>query len=138
MAFFEFTQNNSGGTYSFSDNAYSRFVVIEAPSATTANALALGLGLYWDGVDKGYDCACCGSRWSQAWSDDGDEKPSHYGDPIHEMEAYSWRGRDDDKPEGFVHYLNGKIEAVYFDTDGSVRVVPTKVVENKAGMGVAA
>lgn len=137
--FFEFTQNNSGGFYTFADGAYSRFVVIEAPNAKTASALAVGLGLYWDGVDKGRDCDCCGDRWFEPWDGkEGDEKPSHYGDPIHEMKTYTWRGRNDGQPEGFIHYLNGDVEAVWFESDQRVRIERAKTVESKKDMELAA
>lgn len=132
MAFYEFDQNNSGGVFSHSENAFSAFVIVEAPNARAANALAESLGLYFDGSG---DCSCCGSRWSSAWSDsDGNEKPSHYGTPVHELKRgsmdWSWMARDG-KPEGYIHYLNGAIEAVWFDEPSAVRVETVKAVESE-------
>lgn len=45
-----------------------------------ANARAKGIGLYFDGVDDGRDCECCGDRWYEKWSDsDGQaEEPTVY------------------------------------------------------------
>jgi len=40
------------------------------------------VGLYFDGVQAGYDCSCCGSRWSRQYSYDGDDTPMVYGDPV--------------------------------------------------------
>lgn len=78
MAFYEYIQNNSGGT--FAGPAYA--VVIEADSPDEANGVALDHGLYFDD-DYSIDCPCCGSRWSRAWSgDEGDPVPSYYGDPL--------------------------------------------------------
>lgn len=41
-------------------------VWIEAESAAEANRLAQYNGLYFDGVDDGIDCDCCGDRWYSA------------------------------------------------------------------------
>ena len=32
--------------------------------------LAEDIGLYFDGVEQGMDCSCCGDRWYRAWEDD--------------------------------------------------------------------
>lgn len=57
-----FRQNNSGG---FFDGPPE--IIIYAVTAVEANALAETKGVYFDGVEKGVDCDCCGDRWYPAW-----------------------------------------------------------------------
>ena len=76
--FFEFRQNNSGGI--FIQPAIN--VIIEADSAEDANTRAVDFGLYFDGCSDGRDCSCCGDRWYPQWNEDGDKRPSHYGEKI--------------------------------------------------------
>ena len=40
---------------------------IYALSKEAANRTAQDKGLYFDGVEKGIDCECCGDRWHMAW-----------------------------------------------------------------------
>lgn len=68
MNFYEFNQNNSGGSFEVNDKVCHR-VIIEATDATEANYLAERLGIYFNGCDRGMDCSCCGDRWSEAWGD---------------------------------------------------------------------
>ena len=60
--FYEFTQNNSGGTFVVDDKVCHRLFV-EADNEDEAYSIAKSLGCYWDGVAKGIDCPCCGDRW---------------------------------------------------------------------------
>jgi hypothetical protein len=60
--FFEFRQNNSGGSFHRNENVDTR-VFIEAVDADHANARALKVGIYFDGCSTGSDCDCCGDRW---------------------------------------------------------------------------
>jgi hypothetical protein len=74
--YFEFRQNNSGGGWD-SDHGVGRseLVFVQASSPQEANRRAEAVGLYFDGVTKGYDCSCCGDRWSECWdSDTGQEE----------------------------------------------------------------
>ena len=66
--FYEFRQNNSGGSFNYTDDL-DRHVYIEATSALEANSIAKNLGVYFDGVRCGMDCSCCGDRWdeTQEW-----------------------------------------------------------------------
>lgn len=68
MPIYEFTQNNSGGVFSVDDNLCHR-VYIEADSIDEANNIALIKGMYFEGVDKGIDCPCCGDRWHRAYDE---------------------------------------------------------------------
>ena len=60
--FYELSQNNSGGSFDVDENLCHR-LIIEADTYEEAVAKAEDLGCYWDGVDKGMDCECCGDRW---------------------------------------------------------------------------
>lgn len=62
LKFYEFSQNNSGGSFDVDDKVCHR-LFIEASSAREAQEIAEELGCYWDGVDSGSDCPCCGDRW---------------------------------------------------------------------------
>ena len=83
MSFFTFCQNNSGGSF---DADHGLFVVIEADNADHANQRAVEEeGLYFDGVQSGADCSCCGDRWYRAWdSNAATDSPMIYGKPATE------------------------------------------------------
>lgn len=69
MKFYEFAQNNSGGNFITDDRVCHR-LFIEAEDVNEATEKALELGVYFDGVESGVDCDCCGDRWSRPWDDD--------------------------------------------------------------------
>lgn len=116
--FYEFKQNNTGGSFVISEpEGLTVHVIIEADNADEANAIAEQKGIYFDGCDSGNDCPCCGDRWYRVCEGDGSVKPSVYGDALEEnrsIHLYGWA------PEGMeicVHYKNGSIE--WFGADGS-------------------
>ena len=76
MKFFEFCQNNTGGSFDVDENLTHR-VLIEAEDYDEAIRFAEGLGMYWNGVENGMDCPCCGDRWYKP--SDGKEFPFKYG-----------------------------------------------------------
>lgn len=97
--FFEFSQNNSGGSFDIDDErGIGPRVWIEAVDFDHANALAERLGLYFGGVSDGRDCECCGDRWCSAWGD-GSETPD-----ISQQWDFLWH------PTVYVHRLDGTIE----------------------------
>lgn len=106
--FYEFGQNNSGGTFDIDKKSgIGEFVIVEANSAKHANSRAEEIGLYFNGCESGADCSCCGDRWYEKWEDDpGDEFPAIYGMPA---ENYNKSGR---KNVIFVHYLNGTVKEI--------------------------
>lgn len=62
--YFEFNQNNSGGSFEVDEKAgIGHSVIIEANNAIHANAIAENIGIYFNGCDSGSDCPCCGDRW---------------------------------------------------------------------------
>lgn len=107
--FYQFRQNNSGGSFRFdADAGISVSVIIEADYANEANRRAEAIGLYFDGAG---DCDCCGDRWCEAWADsEGDEVPSEFGKPL-TKEVGRW---DIDwlngEPSIFIHYKDGRVE----------------------------
>jgi len=61
---YEFHQNNSGGVFVTDDNkGIGPNVWVEADSTEDANDIAEGMGIYFNGVELGMDCPCCGDRW---------------------------------------------------------------------------
>jgi hypothetical protein len=106
--FYHYSQNNSGGSFDFNEESgITHHVVIEADSAGAANARAIEIGLYWDGVGDDIDCACCGDRWYEA-SGDGDAEPMVYSRPIGAPEhMMTWM---DAGKEICVHYADGRKE----------------------------
>lgn len=79
MRWFEYNQNNSGGAFNG-----PLFVLVEAQNAAEADFRATHYGpVYFDGVDEGSDCECCGDRWHRAWGE-GDPEPLIYGEPYKE------------------------------------------------------
>jgi hypothetical protein len=62
---FLFDQNNSGGKLVVNDKVCHR-LFIEAENESEAISIAEGLGVYFNGVDDGRDCPCCGDRWYKA------------------------------------------------------------------------
>jgi hypothetical protein len=97
MKFFEFRQNNSGGGFKTSPDL-DTWVFIEARDEDEANYFAGRLGIYFDGVDNGKDCACCGDRWDRAYR--GDDVPSMYGDSV-DLNALD--------PNTVIHYRDGRV-----------------------------
>jgi hypothetical protein len=106
--FFTYHQNNSGGVFDYDyDAGIARNVIIEADNAKQANAKALKVGLYWNGVDEAGDCDCCGDRWYSAWGDtEGTPNPTVYGrDAALELHQ-GWR--EEMEYEGFIHFADGR------------------------------
>ena len=106
--FWEFNQNNSGGSFDFDEKAgITHMVIVEARTADEASARAQDIGIYFDGVCGGRDCGCCGDRWYEPYGE-GDAEPMYYGKPLSEAEA--WQAWMPDGKEICVHYLDGRRE----------------------------
>jgi len=57
---YSFRQNNSGGFYT----QPAKFIIVkDAKDSEHATEIALGAGMYLQGVAAGMDCGCCGDRW---------------------------------------------------------------------------
>jgi hypothetical protein len=80
MKWFQYSQNNSGGRMVVNERV-SDYVLIQARSGAHADERAEEIGIYFNGVDDGMDCECCGDRWSSQLFNSGDESPMVYGKP---------------------------------------------------------
>jgi hypothetical protein len=80
--FFTFSQNNSGGKFQRVAGKINEYVIIEAHDTEEANKRAEEIGIYFDGVNMGWDCGCCGDRWTRIWEDgEGTAEPMIYDEP---------------------------------------------------------
>ena len=101
--FFGFTQNNSGGWFEVDDSAgIGPEVWIESNNLDHAIRRALEIGLYFDGLQTGRDCSCCGARWSKPWEEDESEDLPHI-DPKYD---FNWHDTD------YIHTLDGTIKRI--------------------------
>jgi hypothetical protein len=62
MKFYEFKQNNTGGSFDV-DEQLCNHLIIEAKDENEAIQKAESMGVYFNGCDEGMDCPCCGDRW---------------------------------------------------------------------------
>jgi hypothetical protein len=108
--FYEYDQNNSGGSFHISEaEGIATYVIIEALNANHANTRAEDIGLYFDGCSTGNDCSCCGDRWYRVYDDeDGSDIPSIYGEPLDTITKSHFRRCC------FIHYLDGTFTKVEF------------------------
>lgn len=100
--FYEFSQNNSGGSFDVDENVCHR-VIIEAIDAKHAQNIFEPMIENQSG-----SCPCCGDRWYRADESDGSEVPSIYGEPLEKMEKSFYR------ENCFVHYLDGTFKKIEF------------------------
>jgi hypothetical protein len=90
MPFFHYYQNNTHGvTHADHARGIDRLVIIEAVDHVEANERARSIGLYFNGIDTGRDCACCGNRWHPMWPDAAEPYPI-----------------DDDELPAFIHWAD--------------------------------
>lgn len=104
--FYEFWQDNPGGWFDYDeDQGISVNVFVEAHSAEEANRIAEDIGLYFDGIEDGSDCSCCGARWYKASDYDAVDNPPDAAayDGIRWVDGY----------HTFVHYLDGQIVGMH-------------------------
>ena len=106
--FYTYNQNNPGGEFEINENL-KHFVIIEAGSAYEANAKAEELGIYFDGIEKGIDCSCCGDRWYRAEEFDANKKPLIFGkspkDLVKQKNPFGY--------EVVIYYKDGNKEIFY-------------------------
>ena len=102
--FYTFYQNNSGGSFAYSEAAgIDEYVIVEATNCEDANERAEAIGLYFNGVDDGSDCDCCGDRWCAVNESDANSEPRIFHWPINSIPSPTGY-------PGFVHYIDGRIE----------------------------
>lgn len=119
MGFYEFNQNNTGGSF-ITDEKLCHRVVIEANDAKEAIDLAEDMGVYFNGCDDGIDCPCCGDRWYEPYNED--TYPKKYGENIVNTpedyyqvlaDQYGWT-----TPDARIFYLDGKVNEVFKQPKG--------------------
>lgn len=120
--FYTFRQNNSYGVFDIDDKVASH-VIIEAPDSNFANHFAEKIGIYFDGVEKDIDCPCCGNRWNEVNSYDGDEEPILQGKPVkeflsHEYVEFLYNVIDKKNVYCYVYYMDGRVESYTLDKKG--------------------
>lgn len=115
--FYEFRQNNSGGSFDV-DDILCHIVVIEAESAEQANAIAKDLGIYFNGTEDETDCPCCGDRWSEVDEFDGEDLDSFTSSDVF-ISKYS---RDKISPQ-FIDRIEPNLYSEYRDLDEEKVVV---------------
>ena len=103
MAFYTFSQNNSGG-YFIINKYLSQYVIIEANSADEANSKAKGIGVYFNGVEEGTDCDCCGDRWIEVYEGSACDTPL-----IYEIPAGEYTRAYKEGSYCIIHFTNGTI-----------------------------
>lgn len=115
LKWYAWNQNNSGGEFHVNDNVAHR-LFIEAYSEEEADRKAQDLGVYYNGVDDGFDCDCCGDRW---YSPEKLEFPINWGGPvfnnIHEYAGYMADNYGWTEPDGYLYYYDGMKAAVHSD-----------------------
>jgi hypothetical protein len=111
MKWFEFSQNNSGGSFDVDDNVCHR-LFIEAEDEKSAFDIAESKGIYFDGVEKGIDCECCGDRWSSYCPEVSFPLQYGIGQVFSSVEEYAQHLADDwgwTIPDSRIFYHDGKI-----------------------------
>jgi hypothetical protein len=108
--FATYHQNNPGDYFvSDYDAGITRFVIVEAASEFEAMDRALAIGIYFNGVEAGEDCECCGDRWSELY--EVDTEPRVYGMfPAEYVAATETDLRMPPGREVCVHYADGRKE----------------------------
>lgn len=131
MTFYIWDQNNSGGFFVVNDKLTHR-VVIEADSYKEAESKALDFGVYYDGVEEGHDCSCCGDRWYQ-----GEEVklPADYSESVYSKRGFKIVGKKEiilhtieeycqhltnkwgwESPDARIFYKDGTVKEFYKET----------------------
>jgi hypothetical protein len=111
MAFYEWSQNNSGGTF-YTDDKICHQIFIEADNYDEAEQKALDFGVYYNGVDDGYDCSCCGDRWVSG-KEINLEKPWIKEDNIEDYAQYLANNYGWTKPDIRIFYKSGEVKEVF-------------------------
>ena len=102
--FYLFVQNDSGGYYRYAaDEGIGINVAFEANSEDEAIERAKDV-IYFNGVEDGCDCPCCGDRWSAYTWDEAET--------IEELNKRKYNGLFDDDSTMYVHMLDGTIVSV--------------------------
>lgn len=110
---YEFTQNNTGGSFDVDDEICHR-LFIEADSESEAEEKAFDMGVYYDGCFNGSDCSCCGDRWYSPdevefpidWGNEKIKTPEQYAQKL--ADQYGWT-----KPDARIFYKAGRVVEIF-------------------------
>lgn len=105
MAWYEWAQNNSGGFFEEEKNGVCHRLFIEADTYDLAEQKVFELGVYYDGVDEGYDCECCGDRWYSG-NEVTEESVEKYAQKL--ATKYGWTS-----PDARLFYKDGTIMEIF-------------------------
>lgn len=115
MKWFEYTQNNSGGSFVEDDKLCHR-LFIEAKYATEAEFIATGMGVYFNGCEDDRDCSCCGDRWYRVDDSDALDFPIEFGGIVmNNIEEYAQHLADEwgwSTIDGRIFYKDGTVKDV--------------------------
>lgn len=107
LLFYTYSQNNSGGRFVINEDI-KNYVIIQAHNENEANDKATDIGIYFDGVEKGIDCPCCGNRWERADETNGKAQPSLFGKNV--------------LKDKFKYIFGGKEEFIIYYADGTQKI----------------
>lgn len=111
MKWYQFDQNNSGGSFIVDSNVCHR-LFIQAEDADSANQKAEDLGCYWNGVDDDRDCECCGDRWYsqsiESWGYDASESLTIEEYVQNLADKWGWTS-----PDARLFYADGRVLDIY-------------------------
>ena len=108
LKWFNFNQNNSGGSFITNDSVCHR-VFIEATDEGEATDKALSLGVYFNGVDEGEDCECCGGRWYEPY-DPVELLPEHTIEQYAQLLADKWGWTE---PDAYLYRADGTKTSIF-------------------------
>lgn len=105
MKFYEFPQSNAGGYW---NKILGYVVIIEAETPEKANKKAEEIGIYFDGVENGEDCECCGDRWYRVEDEYDEIEPENLNEEIEEIKHYQKKW----KLTSTIYYADGRVEKI--------------------------
>jgi len=113
--FFKFDQNNPGGRYDH-DKFLTLRVIVEALCVEQAERIAEDKGIYYNGVNIGFDCPCCGDRW---YRPDKYDEIKLDGQTIEEYAAdwefFEREFKDKGIPHTRILFLDGSVKEYFFE-----------------------
>ncbi len=113
LYWFHFSQNNSGGSFVVDDKLASRLFVQEE-NADRAVSFAENLGVYFDGVNQGRDCPCCGDRWYYPHIINFPLRYSEMNifETVEEYAQFMANEYGWTTPDAYIYYKNGQITKI--------------------------
>ena len=115
--FIEYTQNNSGGSFTTNDKLCHRvFIEVPEDQEKVSDDKALELGIYFDGCRDAIDCSCCGDRWYHAYKFVTFPFKFSEEDTFISIEQYAQYLADNygwTTPDIRIYYLDGRVQEIF-------------------------